>query len=157
MHTQGKEIREKKNNKALWSGLAEQRIILFVDVLYQFITLLGLLVKCQSVAFWPEIQRKQEEVCGCLHGDSADHFGREQVEGTAEVEAGEMTDGGEDYFEDEGTSDMVSRPSTHLRIPQRVSRPRVLFSVFSRIHLCVCVQNCEFTMHAPQCMAQSIS
>uniref|UniRef100_A0A3Q3X7L3 RRM domain-containing protein n=1 Tax=Mola mola TaxID=94237 RepID=A0A3Q3X7L3_MOLML len=104
-----------------------------------------------------EIQRKQEEVCGCLHGDSADHFGREQVEGTAEVEAGEMTDGGEDYFEDEGTSDMVSRPSTHLRLPQRVSRPRVLFSVFSRIHLCVCVQDCEFTMHAPRCMAQSIS
>uniref|UniRef100_H3CJ66 RALY RNA binding protein like n=1 Tax=Tetraodon nigroviridis TaxID=99883 RepID=H3CJ66_TETNG len=58
-----------------------------------------------------EIQRKQEEVCECLHGDSVDHSGGEEVEETAEVEAGEMTDGGEDDFEDEGTSDMVSKPS----------------------------------------------
>uniref|UniRef100_A0A3Q0RK27 RALY RNA binding protein like n=1 Tax=Amphilophus citrinellus TaxID=61819 RepID=A0A3Q0RK27_AMPCI len=61
------------------------------------------------------MQRKQEEVCECLHGDAADHCGGEEAEGTAEVEAGEMTDGGEDDFEDEGTSDMVSRPSTHLQ------------------------------------------
>ncbi|XP_073347929.1 RNA-binding Raly-like protein [Pagrus major] len=54
-----------------------------------------------------EMQRKQEEVCECLHGDAADHSGGEEVEGTAEVEAGEMTDGGEDDFEDEGTSDMI--------------------------------------------------
>ncbi|XP_075877962.1 RNA-binding Raly-like protein [Nelusetta ayraudi] len=53
-----------------------------------------------------EMQWKQE-VCECLHGDSADHSGGEEVEGTAEVEAGEMTDGGEDDFEDEGTSDMI--------------------------------------------------
>uniref|UniRef100_A0A8C4IGY6 RALY RNA binding protein like n=1 Tax=Dicentrarchus labrax TaxID=13489 RepID=A0A8C4IGY6_DICLA len=53
-----------------------------------------------------EMQRKQEEVCECLHGDAADHSGGEEAEGTAEVEAGEMTDGGEDDFEDEGTSDM---------------------------------------------------
>lgn len=61
------------------------------------------------------MQRKQEEVCECLHGDAADNSGGEEVEGTAEVEAGEMTDGGEDDFEDEGTSDMVSRPSTHVQ------------------------------------------
>lgn len=61
-----------------------------------------------------EIQRKQEEVCKRLHGDSADHSGGEEVEGTADMEAGEMTDGGEDDFEDEGTSDMVSRPRSHL-------------------------------------------
>ncbi|PWA29965.1 hypothetical protein CCH79_00009590, partial [Gambusia affinis] len=53
-----------------------------------------------------EMQRKQEEVCDRLHGDAEDHSGGEEVEGTAEVEAGEMTDGGEDDFEDEGTSDM---------------------------------------------------
>lgn len=61
------------------------------------------------------MQRKQDEVCECLHGDVVDHSGGEEAEGTAEVEAGEMTDGGEDDFEDEGTSDMVSRPSTHLQ------------------------------------------
>uniref|UniRef100_A0A096MCL4 RNA-binding Raly-like protein n=1 Tax=Poecilia formosa TaxID=48698 RepID=A0A096MCL4_POEFO len=54
-----------------------------------------------------EMQRKQEEACDRLHGDAKDHSGGEEVEGTAEVEAGEMTDGGEDDFEDEGTSDMV--------------------------------------------------
>lgn len=54
-----------------------------------------------------EMQRKQEEVCDRLHGDVEDHSGGEEVEGTVEVEAGEMTDGGEDDFEDEGTSDMI--------------------------------------------------
>lgn len=54
------------------------------------------------------MHRKHEEVCECLHGDAADQSGGEEAEGTAEVEAGEMTDGGEDDFEDEGTGDMVS-------------------------------------------------
>lgn len=67
-----------------------------------------------SLSLLPEMQWKQEEVCECLHGDSADHSGGEEAEGTTEVEAGEMTDGGEDDFEDEGTSDMVSGPSSHL-------------------------------------------
>ncbi|XP_028987686.1 RNA-binding Raly-like protein [Betta splendens] len=54
-----------------------------------------------------EMQRKQEEVCERLHGDASDHSGEEEAEATGEVEAGEMTDGGEDDFEDEGTSDMI--------------------------------------------------
>ncbi|XP_051809351.1 RNA-binding Raly-like protein isoform X2 [Acanthochromis polyacanthus] len=64
-----------------------------------------------------EIQRKQEEVCECLHGDAADHSSGEEVDGTAEVEAGEMTDGGEDDFEDEGTSDMTPQSSCPDRLP----------------------------------------
>ncbi|XP_071376397.1 RNA-binding Raly-like protein [Centroberyx affinis] len=54
-----------------------------------------------------EMQRKQEEAYECLHGDAADHSGEEEGEGTAEVEAGEMTDGGEDDFEDEGAGNMI--------------------------------------------------
>lgn len=65
-----------------------------------------------SVSPSAEVQWKPEEVCECLHGDSAEQSGGEEAEGTVEVEAGEMTDGGEDDFDDEGTSDMVSGPST---------------------------------------------
>uniref|UniRef100_A0A8D3AZI3 RALY RNA binding protein like n=1 Tax=Scophthalmus maximus TaxID=52904 RepID=A0A8D3AZI3_SCOMX len=68
-----------------------------------------------------EMQRKQEEMCEYLHGDAADRSGGEEAEGTAEVEAGEMTDGGEDDFEDEGTCDMVSGPRSHLQCQQGVS------------------------------------
>ncbi|XP_077379128.1 RNA-binding Raly-like protein isoform X2 [Festucalex cinctus] len=53
-----------------------------------------------------EMQRKHEEACECHHGDQADHSGGEELGATAEAEAGEMTDGGDDYFEDEGTGDM---------------------------------------------------
>ncbi|XP_068604861.1 RNA-binding Raly-like protein [Brachionichthys hirsutus] len=53
-----------------------------------------------------DLQRKQEEACECRHGDSPDHSGGEEVEGTAEAEAGETTDGCEDY-DDGGASDMV--------------------------------------------------
>ncbi|XP_013873775.1 RNA-binding Raly-like protein isoform X2 [Austrofundulus limnaeus] len=54
-----------------------------------------------------EVQRKQDEACERLHGDTEDHSGGEEVEETAEVEAGEMTDGGEDDFEDEVAADML--------------------------------------------------
>lgn len=67
------------------------------------------------------MQRKQEEVCECLHGDAAGHSGGEEAEGTTEVEAGEMTDGGEDDYEDEGTSDMVRPPSSLLQSQQEAS------------------------------------
>ncbi|XP_034470293.1 RNA-binding Raly-like protein isoform X1 [Hippoglossus hippoglossus] len=67
-----------------------------------------------------EMQRKQEEMCECLHGDALDHSGGEEADGTAEVEAGEMTDGGEDDFEDEGTSDMVIRTRRHYQSQQGI-------------------------------------
>ncbi|XP_056277779.1 RNA-binding Raly-like protein isoform X1 [Pseudoliparis swirei] len=62
-----------------------------------------------------DMQRKQEEMCERLHGDTTDHSGGEEAEGTAEVEAGEMTDGGEDDFEDEGASDMLGKKETSMR------------------------------------------
>lgn len=63
--------------------------------------------------FFPEVQRKQEEMCGRLHGDRC---GGEEVAGADDVEAGEMTDGGGDEFEDVATSDMVRRPSHFITV-----------------------------------------
>ncbi|XP_057713062.1 RNA-binding Raly-like protein isoform X3 [Corythoichthys intestinalis] len=54
-----------------------------------------------------EMQRKHEEACECHHDDQPDHSGGEDLGPTAEAEAGEMTDGGDDYFEDEGAGDMM--------------------------------------------------
>lgn len=84
----------------------------------------------------------KQEVCECLHGDSADHSGGEEVEGTPEVEAGEMTDGGEDDFEDEGTSDMVSGPSSHLQSEQGRSVGEWIPAVctMQNISACACVR-----------------
>lgn len=65
------------------------------------------------------MQRKQGETCECLHGDAAHHSGGQEVGGAAEVEAGEMTDGGDDDYEDEDTGELVSWSSRHLQSPQR--------------------------------------
>ncbi|XP_037314259.2 RNA-binding Raly-like protein [Pungitius pungitius] len=54
-----------------------------------------------------DMQRKQGEMCERLHGDAAHHSGGQEVGGEDEVEAGEMTDGADDDYEDEGTSEMI--------------------------------------------------
>ncbi|KAK0144719.1 RNA-binding Raly-like protein [Merluccius polli] len=55
-----------------------------------------------------EMQRKQEKAYHCLRGDALDQSGEEEGQGMGEVEAGEMTDGGEDEYEDGVPSDMVN-------------------------------------------------
>lgn len=76
-------------------------------------------------------ERKQEEVCERLHGD-ADHSGGDEVRGAGEVEAGEMTDGGEDDFDDEGDN-MVSKPGGRPRSCRKETRSdscHFLFQIF---------------------------
>ncbi|XP_059914504.1 RNA-binding Raly-like protein isoform X2 [Gadus macrocephalus] len=53
-----------------------------------------------------ETQRKQGKAYHGLRGDPHDQSGEEEGEGAGEVEAGEMTDGGEDEYEDGAPSDM---------------------------------------------------
>ena len=54
------------------------------------------------------MQRKQEKAYHCLRSDAHGQSGEEDGEGAGEVEAGEMTDGGEDEYEDGAPSDMVN-------------------------------------------------
>ncbi|XDV47796.1 hypothetical protein PO909_017352 [Leuciscus waleckii] len=61
-----------------------------------------------------EPHRKYEENCDSLHEESisetADNSGEEGGEGALDAEAGEMTDGGEDDYDEEGSTDLVRSP-----------------------------------------------
>lgn len=58
-----------------------------------------------------EAQRKYEDNCDSLHEESvsetAENSAEEAGEGTLDAEAGEMTDGGEDDYDEEGSTDLV--------------------------------------------------
>ena len=47
-------------------------------------------------------------VYDALQGGAAELSGEDDAEGPVEVEVGEMTDGGEDDFDDDGTNGMVN-------------------------------------------------
>lgn len=63
---------------------------------------------CSSLS---EAQRKYEDNCDSLHEESvsetAENSGEEAGEGALDVEAGEMTDGGEDDYDEEGSHHLV--------------------------------------------------
>ncbi|XP_042366484.1 RNA-binding Raly-like protein isoform X2 [Plectropomus leopardus] len=58
-----------------------------------------------------EAQRKYEDNCDSVHegsvSETAENSGEEAGEVALEVEAGEMTDGGEDAYDEEGSHDLV--------------------------------------------------
>ncbi|XP_035283933.1 RNA-binding Raly-like protein [Anguilla anguilla] len=57
-----------------------------------------------------EMQRKYEDRYETHHesaSEAAEHSGEEAGEGALETEAGEMTDGGEDDYDDEGSTDLI--------------------------------------------------
>ncbi|AWP21025.1 putative RNA-binding Raly-like protein [Scophthalmus maximus] len=58
-----------------------------------------------------ESQRKYEDNCDSLHEESvseaAENSGEEAGEGPLDVEAGEMTDGGEDDYDEEGSHHLI--------------------------------------------------
>ncbi|XP_047014307.2 RNA-binding Raly-like protein isoform X3 [Ictalurus punctatus] len=58
-----------------------------------------------------EAQRKYEDNCDSLHEESvsetAENSAEEAGEGTLDAEAGEMTDGGEDDYDEEGSTDLI--------------------------------------------------
>ncbi|RXN24694.1 RNA-binding Raly isoform X1 [Labeo rohita] len=58
-----------------------------------------------------EPHRKYEDNCDSLHegsiSETADNSGEEGGEGQLDAEAGEMTDGGEDDYDEEGSTDLM--------------------------------------------------
>ncbi|XP_062847237.1 RNA-binding Raly-like protein isoform X2 [Trichomycterus rosablanca] len=58
-----------------------------------------------------EAQRKYEDNCDSLHEESlsetAENSGEEAGEGALDAEAGEMSDGGEDDYDEEGSADLI--------------------------------------------------
>lgn len=66
----------------------------------------------------PEAQRKYEDNCDSLHEESvselAENSGEEAGEGALDVEAGEMTDGGEDDYDEEGNHHLVRETAVRV-------------------------------------------
>ncbi|TWW70746.1 RNA-binding Raly-like protein [Takifugu flavidus] len=58
-----------------------------------------------------EAQRKYEDNCDSLHdgslSEAAENSGEEAGEGALDVEAGEMTDGGEDDYDEDGSHHLI--------------------------------------------------
>ncbi|KAG9276723.1 RNA-binding Raly-like protein isoform X3 [Astyanax mexicanus] len=75
-----------------------------------------------------EAQRKYEDNCDSLHEESisetAENSGEEAGEGALDTEAGEMTDGGEDDYDEEGSTDlriMCLTSTTEGRVKREIS------------------------------------
>lgn len=88
-------------------------------------------------SLWPpfslsEAQRKYEDNCDSLHEESvsetAENSGEEAGEGALDVEAGEMTDGGEDDYDEEGSHHLVRETVDR---PDRGEETKALWEISS--------------------------
>ncbi|MEQ2291510.1 hypothetical protein AMECASPLE_014079, partial [Ameca splendens] len=74
-------------------------------------SLLGRLEKIEKQQRTESAQRKYGDNCDSLHEESvsetAENSGEEAGEGALDVEAGEMTDGGEDDYDEEGSHHLI--------------------------------------------------
>lgn len=79
-------------------------------LLWHFSLLLCLSLMLSTISI-SEAQRKYEDNCDSLHEESlsetAENSGEEAGEGALDAETGEMSDGGEDDYDDEGSTDLV--------------------------------------------------
>ncbi|XP_016398444.1 RNA-binding Raly-like protein [Sinocyclocheilus rhinocerous] len=75
-------------------------------------------LKCKPCVMPLEPHRKYEDNCDSLHegsiSETADNSGEEGGEGQLDAEAGEMTDGGEDDYDEEGSTDLMENHASDI-------------------------------------------
>ncbi|XP_069015795.1 RNA-binding Raly-like protein isoform X2 [Embiotoca jacksoni] len=109
LHGRSKELSEEKAVKTDQLQTIKREL---TQIKMKIDSLLGRLEKIEKQQrVESEAQRKYEDNCDSLHEESvsetAENSGEEAGEGALDVEAGEMTDGGEDDYDEEGSHHLI--------------------------------------------------